>query len=102
MSLGPVKAEPWPTELKLKKSENLLVITFDDGLAKTFSAKQLRENSPSAEVQGHGGNKPQIHVNPLVRIIGLEAVGNYAVRILFDDGHSTGLYSWSWLYNLND
>jgi len=93
-------AEPWPTELKLKKSENTLTVTFDDGAVKIFTAKQLRENSPSAEVQGHGGNKPDVRINPAVKITGVEAVGNYAVRILFDDGHATGLYSWNWLYNL--
>ncbi|NDE90572.1 MAG: DUF971 domain-containing protein [Alphaproteobacteria bacterium] len=92
--------EPWPTDIKLKKSENTLTIAFDDGVVKTFSARQLRQNSPSAEVQGHGGVKPEISINPNVRMTGLEAVGNYAVRIVFDDGHSTGLYSWAWLYSL--
>lgn len=93
-------AEPWPTDIKLKKSDNTLTITFDNGVVKQFTAKQLRENSPSAEVQGHGGHKPVVHINPAVRITGVEAVGNYAVRIVFDDGHTTGLYSWNWLYNL--
>ena len=93
--------EIWPTEIKLKKSDNALSITFDDGKTKVFSAKHLRENSPSAEVQGHGGVKPVVHVNPNVRITGVEAVGNYAIRIVFDDGHNTGLYSWNWLYNLS-
>ncbi len=90
----------WPTDIKLKKSENTLTVTFDDGKVMIFSAKHLRENSPSAEVQGHGGQKPEVNVNPNVRITGVEAVGNYAVRIVFDDGHATGLYSWAWLYNL--
>lgn len=104
MSTQSAKAEPWPTDIRLKKSDNALTITFDNGVVKVFSAKQLRENSPSAEVQGHGNqrgdNKPQVTINPAVKITGLEAVGNYAVRILFDDGHATGLYSWGWLYNL--
>ncbi len=100
MSANPAKAEPWPTDIKLKKGDNTLTITFDSGVVKVFSAKYLRENSPSAEVQGHGGNKPQVHINPAVRITDVEAVGNYAVRIIFDDGHATGLYSWAWLYNL--
>ncbi|MBY0428834.1 MAG: DUF971 domain-containing protein [Alphaproteobacteria bacterium] len=105
MSTNPAKAEPWPTDIKLKKSDNTLTVAFDDGAVKVFTAKQLRENSPSAEVQGHGqskmgGNKPEVHINPAVKITGVEAVGNYAVRIVFDDGHATGLYSWSWLYNL--
>ena len=97
--------DAWPTDIKLKKSDNTLSVTFDDGKVMTFSAKHLRENSPSAEVQGHGsqkmgGQKPEVHINPNVRITGVEAVGNYAVRILFDDGHTSGLYSWAWLYNL--
>jgi DUF971 family protein len=94
--------EPWPTDIKLKKSDNTLSIMFDDGKVLLFSAKQLRENSPSAEVQGHGGNKPVITINPDVRMTGVEAVGNYAIRILFDDGHATGLYSWAWLYGLRE
>jgi DUF971 family protein len=93
-------SQPWPTDIKLKKSENILRVVFDDGTARDYSAVQLRENSPSAEVQGHGGVKPIIHINPAVRITGVEPIGNYAIRILFDDGHSTGLYSWSWLYGL--
>jgi DUF971 family protein len=98
--------QPWPTEIKLKKSENSLRVIFDDGVVRDYSAVQLRENSPSAEVQGHGaqktgGVKPVIHINPAVRITGVEPIGNYAIRILFDDGHSTGLYSWAWLYGLS-
>ncbi|MDX1923521.1 MAG: gamma-butyrobetaine hydroxylase-like domain-containing protein [Alphaproteobacteria bacterium] len=100
MNSASMNKEPWPTELKLKKSANTLTITFDDGKVLTLSAKNLRENSPSAEVQGHGGQKPEVNINPNVRITGVEAVGNYAVRILFDDGHATGLYSWAWLYHL--
>jgi DUF971 family protein len=93
--------EIWPTEIKLKKSENVISILFDDGNTKIFSAKHLRENSPSAEVQGHGGIKPTVYIDPNVRITGVAAVGNYAIRITFDDGHNTGLYSWNWLYNLS-
>lgn len=93
----------WPTEIKLKKSENTLHVSYDDGRAFTLPARYLRAESPSAEVQGHGGAKPpQAPVNPAVRITGVEPVGNYAVRILFDDGHQTGLYSWDKLRELGE
>lgn len=91
---------PWPTEIRLKKSENALHVTFDNGVQKVLGAFVLRANSPSAEVQGHGGKKPDVIISPNVRITGVEAVGNYAVRILFDDGHTTGLYSWTLLQKL--
>jgi DUF971 family protein len=91
---------PWPTELRLKKKENCLLVTFDDGKSASLSALRLRENSPSAEVKGHGGKKPDVKIDPAVRIEALEPVGNYAVRIIFSDGHSTGLYSWEVLYEL--
>lgn len=90
----------WPTEIRLKKSENALHVTFDTGVQKVLGALVLRANSPSAEVQGHGGKKPDVVINPAVRITGVEPVGNYAVRILFDDGHATGLYSWDILEKL--
>lgn len=91
---------PWPIELRLKKKENCLAITFDDGKTATLPAKLLRENSPSAEVKGHGGRKPEIKIDPDVRIETLEPVGNYAVCITFSDGHNTGLFSWETLYGL--
>jgi DUF971 family protein len=92
----------WPTELKLKKSENTLAVTFDDGKAFVMPALYLRKESPSAEVQGHGGVKPVVHINAGVRIEKLEPVGNYAVRIVFDDGHSSGIYSWTKLRELGE
>lgn len=98
-------SHPWPTEIKLKKNDSVLRVTFDDGRVEEFSARVLREHSPSAEVQGHGGKmgsmKPVVHINPAVRMTGVEPVGNYAIRILFDDGHATGIYSWAYLYGLN-
>jgi DUF971 family protein len=88
-------------ELRLKKAEKLLEITFDDGARFRLPAEYLRVESPSAEVQGHGpGQKTLVHGRAHVGIIGLEPVGNYAVRIIFDDLHETGIYSWSYLYQL--
>ena len=91
----------WPVELRLKKAEKLLEVVFDDGSRFSLPAEYLRVESPSAEVQGHGpGQKTLVAGRAHVGIIGLEAVGNYAVRITFDDLHNTGIYSWAYLYQL--
>lgn len=91
----------WPVELRLKRSEKMLEVTFDDGSRFRLPAEYLRVESPSAEVQGHGpGQKTLVHGRAHVGIIGLEPVGNYAVRITFDDLHDTGIYSWSYLQQL--
>jgi len=91
----------WPVELRLKKAEKLLEVAFDDGSRFRLPAEYLRVESPSAEVQGHGpGQKTLVAGRARVGIIGLEPVGNYAVRITFDDLHSTGIYSWAYLYEL--
>ena len=91
----------WPVELRLKRGEKLLEVTFDDGSRFRLPAEYLRVESPSAEVQGHGpGQKTLVHGRAHVGIINLEPVGNYAVRITFDDLHDTGIYSWSYLYQL--
>jgi len=91
----------WPVELRLKKAEKLLEVTFDDGSRFRLPAEYLRVESPSAEVQGHGpGQKTLVAGRAHVGIIELEPVGNYAVRITFDDLHSTGIYSWAYLYEL--
>jgi DUF971 family protein len=91
----------WPVELRLKRAERLLEITFDEGSRFSLPAEYLRVESPSAEVQGHGpGQKTLVHGRAHVGIIGLEPVGNYAVRINFDDLHDTGIYSWNYLYQL--
>jgi DUF971 family protein len=92
---------PWPLELRLKRAEKLLEIAFDDGRTFRLPAEYLRVESPSAEVQGHGpGEKKLVSGRAHVGIIGLEPVGNYAVRISFDDLHDTGIYSWNYLYEL--
>lgn len=95
------KAEIWPTEIRLNKSKSELSASFDDGTSYSFSAEFLRVNSPSAEVQGHSPDQRKtVGGKKKVLIKTLESVGNYAVRILFDDGHDTGLYSWSYLAEL--
>jgi DUF971 family protein len=94
-------SDPWPTELRLKRAEKLLEIAFDDGASFRLPAEYLRVESPSAEVQGHGpGQKQLVAGRQHVGIIALEPVGNYAVRIRFDDLHDTGIYSWKYLYQL--
>jgi DUF971 family protein len=91
----------WPVELRLKQAEKLLEVRFDDGRRVRLPAEYLRVESPSAEVQGHGpGQKTLVPGRAHVGIIGLEPVGNYAVRIIFDDLHDTGIYSWAYLYQL--
>ena len=91
----------WPLELRLKRAEKLLEIAFDDGSHFQLAAEYLRVESPSAEVQGHGaGQKILVHGRAHVGIMELEPVGNYAVRIKFDDLHDTGIYSWNYLYQL--
>ena len=91
----------WPTEIRLKKAEKALEIAFDDGRQFRLAAEYLRVESPSAEVQGHNPSQKQlVSGRAHVGILNVEPVGNYAVRIVFDDMHDTGLYSWSYLYQL--
>ena len=91
----------WPTEIRLKQAEKRLEVDFDDGRRFQFPAEFLRVESPSAEVQGHGpGQKTIVAGRRHVGILALEPVGNYAVRIRFDDLHDTGIYSWQYLYEL--
>jgi DUF971 family protein len=91
----------WPTEIRLKRAEKVLEVAFDDGQRFRLPAEYLRVESPSAEVQGHGpGQKQLVHGRAQVGILAVEPVGNYAVRIKFDDLHDTGIFSWSYLYTL--
>jgi len=91
----------WPVELRLKKAEKQLEISFDDRSSFRLPAEYLRVESPSAEVQGHGpAQRTLVAGRAHVGIIALEPVGNYAVRIVFDDLHDTGIYSWSYLHQL--
>jgi DUF971 family protein len=93
--------EPWPTELKLNPAKNVLTITFDNAERYELAAEYLRVESPSAEVQGHGPSQRQtVPGKRNVKIKALEPVGHYAVRIVFDDRHDTGLYTWAYLREL--
>jgi len=91
----------WPVELRLKRAEKRLDVTFDDGTVFQLPAEYLRVESPSAEVQGHGpGQRQLVAGRAAIGILRVEPVGNYAVRLVFDDTHDTGIYSWSYLYQL--
>ena len=95
------KNNPWPSEIRLNPARDVLTVAFDDGSRFELRAEYLRVESPSAEVRGHGGGpKTILRGKQDVKISGLEPVGNYAVRIGFDDGHDSGLYSWAYLYKL--
>lgn len=92
---------PQPTCLTLHRASHVLEVAFDDGASFRLPAEYLRVNSPSAEVQGHGpGQKVLVAGKANVNITAVEAVGNYAVLLRFDDGHASGIYSWSTLYEL--
>jgi DUF971 family protein len=92
---------PWPVEIRVRRAERALEIDFDDGASFRYPAELLRVESPSAEVQGHApSQKVTVAGKREVGITALEQVGNYAVRIVFDDGHSTGIYSWPYLYQV--
>ena len=91
----------WPTEIRLAKDKRSLRVVFDDGLAFDLPAEYLRVLSPSAEVQGHSpSERKTVAGKAEVAIIGVEPVGNYAVRLLFDDMHSTGIFGWNYLHEL--
>src|SRR3954449_10465532 len=94
-------SEPWPEELRLSDQGRILTVSFDSGERFSLSAEYLRVESPSAEVKGHSPDQAvTVPGKRNVRIARLEPVGNYAVRIIFDDGHGTGLYTWSYLLKL--
>jgi len=97
---NPSKDSQTPIEIRVKSEEKTLEIDFDGGKTFSLPAELLRVESPSAEVQGHGpGQKTLVVGRRHVGIMGLEQVGNYAVRIKFDDMHDTGIFSWSTLYD---
>ena len=101
MNSGGPKNDPHPTELKLRKRSHRLQVQFEDGASFELSAEYLRVHSPSAEVKGHGGGEGLLVVGKEgVNIDRIEPVGRYAVRLVFDDGHDTGLYTWPILYEL--
>ena len=93
--------QPWPVEIRLAKAKDVLFVAFEDGASFELPAELLRVLSPSAEVQGHSPDqRVTVPGKRNVRIIAVEPVGNYAVKLVFDDGHATGLYTWSYLHNL--
>lgn len=90
-----------PTELKLRKSARILAVTFSDGKVFELPLEYLRVFSPSAEVRGHGPGQEVLQVGKKhVTVTRIEPVGSYAIRLVFDDGHNSGLYSWDVLYDL--
>ncbi|MEO1092846.1 MAG: DUF971 domain-containing protein [Pseudomonadota bacterium] len=90
---------PWPAEIRVVRAERRLEIDFDDGHLFALPAELLRVESPSAEVQGHGpSQKTVVAGRREVGILAVEPVGNYAVRIRFDDMHDTGIFTWDYLY----
>ena len=90
------------TEIRLNKDKSELKVSFEDGVSDTFSSELLRVESPSAEVQGHSPNQKQTPSGKLnIKIETIEPIGNYAIAIKFDDGHSTGIFSWEYLKKLS-
>jgi DUF971 family protein len=90
-----------PTDITLRTVSRILEVRFDDGAHFELPFEYLRVFSPSAEVRGHGGGEGVLQTGKEdVGIAGIEPVGNYALRLNFDDGHNTGLYSWRLLYEL--
>ena len=92
---------PWPTEIRLSKTKDELVVAFDDGSTFELPAEMLRVMSPSAEVQGHSAEERKtVPGKRQVAILEVHPIGNYAVRLVFDDMHSTGIYSWDYFSEL--
>lgn len=96
-----IASPPWPVEIRLRKDRRTLNVSFDDGSAFELPAELLRVTSPSAEVQGHSeAERKTVGGKRNVAILSVDAVGNYAVRLGFDDMHTTGIYSWAFLHDL--
>lgn len=99
--MADTRSSPVPTELKLKRKSRCLEVSFEDGAVFTLPAEYLRVHSPSAEVKGHSAGEGKLVTGKQdVAIEGIEPVGRYAVKLVFDDGHDTGLFSWQTLYEL--
>ncbi|GAA5164379.1 DUF971 domain-containing protein [Viridibacterium curvum] len=99
MSDSAPQSSPIPTELRLHQKSQELEIHFEDGVAARLSSEFLRVHSPSAEVKGHGPGQETLQTGKRnVAITTVEPVGHYAVRLVFSDGHNSGLYSWDLLY----
>jgi DUF971 family protein len=94
---------PWPVEIRLGKDRKTLTVRFDDGVDVALPAEYLRVLSPSAEVQGHSAEQRVTVPGKIdVAVTAIDPVGNYAVRLTFSDGHSTGIFSWPYLRRLGD
>lgn len=94
-------AEIWPQEIRLSKDRRTLTVSFDNGETHALAAEYLRTHSPSAEVQGHSPEQRQtVGGKEKVEILKVEPVGNYAVKLVFDDMHDTGIFSWAYLRKL--
>jgi DUF971 family protein len=92
---------PWPTELRLHKDRKTLTVSYEAGERFDLAAEYLRVRSPSAEVQGHSPSERRtVGGKQNVQILELHPIGNYAVRLGFDDMHSTGIFSWEYLFEL--
>ena len=102
MSSSPFKTQNWPTEIRYKSTQKTLEIDFDDGVSYSYTSELLRVESPSAEIRGHDGVKKIMAGCQNISIVDIQPVGNYAVRLTFDDDHNTGIYSWSYLRYLGD
>ena len=90
-----------PTEIKLHQRSRVLELHFDDGLECNLTCEYLRVYSPSAEVRGHGPGQEKLQVGK--EDVGIDQItpsGNYAVKIMFDDGHDSGIYTWTYLHEL--
>ena len=92
---------PIPVSINLKKISRILSLIFDDNTAAELSCEFLRVNSPSAEVKGHGPGQSVLQTGKEnINITSIEPIGNYAIKLIFDDGHDSGLYTWKYLYEL--
>ena len=91
----------WPSEIRLKTAEKVLEVDFDDGRSFAYPAELLRVESPSAEVQGHSPDQKKVLPGRAhVGITAVEPVGHYAVKIVFDDMHDTGIFTWEYFYEM--
>ncbi|MGX1305573.1 DUF971 family protein [Amorphus suaedae] len=101
MTTDTTATTPWPREIRVKSGRQVLAISWDDGTESELEAEYLRVESPSAEVKGHGeADRKTVGGKRNVKLSGAEPVGNYAVRLTFDDGHSTGIFTYRYLKTL--
>jgi DUF971 family protein len=98
---GPASEQHKPVAIQLRSRSRLLELEYEGGERHSLSCEFLRVHSPSAEVQGHGPGQEVLQTGKInVGITAIKPVGNYALQLVFDDGHDTGLYSWTYLYEL--